>query len=37
MPGRWFDDLPHMRKAMDDAIEQGAVFCNMPRESGKSN
>jgi hypothetical protein len=29
MPRRWFDDLPHSHKALDDAIEQGALFCNM--------
>ncbi len=29
MPGTWFDDLPHTHKALDDAIEQGAMFCNM--------
>ena len=33
MPRRWFDDLPHTHKALDDAIEQGALFCNMLRES----
>ncbi len=33
MPKRWFDDLPHTHKALDDAIEQGALFCNMLRES----
>lgn len=32
MPRRWFDRLPHTRKALDDAIEQGAIFCNMLRE-----
>jgi hypothetical protein len=32
MPHRWFDDLPHTHKALDDAIEQGALFCNMLRE-----
>lgn len=37
MPNRWFDDLPHTHMALDDAIEQGALFCNMLREnrSGK--
>lgn len=25
----WFDDLPHTHEALDDAIEQGALFCNM--------
>ncbi len=33
MPRRWFDDLPHTHKALDDAIEQGALFCNMLAES----
>ena len=32
MPARWFDDLPHTHKALDDALEQGALFCNMLRE-----
>lgn len=32
MPRRWFDDLPHTHKALDDAIEQGALFCNMLAE-----
>jgi hypothetical protein len=29
MPRRWFDDLPHTHVALDDAIGQGALFCNM--------
>ncbi len=29
MPKRWFDKLPHSHVALDDAIEQGALFCNM--------
>jgi hypothetical protein len=29
MPKRWFDDLPHTHLALDDAKEQGALFCNM--------
>src|SRR5262245_43463925 len=29
MPKEWFDRLPHTHKALDDAIEQGALFCNM--------
>lgn len=33
MPKRWFDPLPHSHVALDDAIEQGAMFCNMLRES----
>src|SRR5256885_12325287 len=32
MPRRWFDPLPHTHKALDDAIEQGALFCNMLAE-----
>lgn len=31
MPKRWFDDLPHTHVALDDAIGQGALFCNMLR------
>lgn len=33
MPKRWFDDLPHTHIALDDAIEQGALFCNMVAEN----
>jgi hypothetical protein len=33
MPRRWFDPFPHTHVALDDAIEQGALFCNMLRES----
>jgi len=29
MPSEWFDDVPHSHIALDDAIEQGALFCNM--------
>lgn len=36
MPKRWFDDLPHSHVALDDAIEQGAMFCNMLAESRHS-
>lgn len=32
MPRRWFDDLPYTHKALDDAISQGALFCNMRAE-----
>lgn len=32
MPRQWFDDLPHNHLALDDAIEQGAMFCNMLQE-----
>lgn len=33
MPKRWFDNLPHTHVALDDAIEQGALFCNMLKEN----
>ncbi len=29
MPKAWFDNLPHTHRALDDAIGQGALFCNM--------
>jgi hypothetical protein len=29
MPKEWFDDLPHTHKALDDALGQGALFCNI--------
>lgn len=33
MPKHWFDQLPHTHVALDDAVEQGALFCNMLRNS----
>jgi len=33
MPRRWFDDFPHTHQALDDALEQGALFCNMLLEN----
>lgn len=36
MPKRWFDKLPHTHVALDDAIEQGALFCNMLKENRKN-
>jgi DNA polymerase III alpha subunit (gram-positive type) len=33
MPKRWFDPLKHTHQALDDAIEQGALFCNMLAEN----
>lgn len=33
MPERWFDDLPYTHVALDDAISQGALFCNMLAEN----
>ncbi|MBU4484960.1 3'-5' exoribonuclease [bacterium] len=32
MPKEWFDNLPHTHTALDDAIEQGALFCNILRK-----
>jgi hypothetical protein len=29
MPKEWFDSFPHTHIALDDAIEQGSLFCNM--------
>ncbi len=37
MPRRWFDDAPHTHQALDDAIEQGLLFCNMLAENIGSN
>jgi hypothetical protein len=33
MPRRWFDELPHTHRALDDAIEQETLFCNMLAEN----
>lgn len=33
LPKRWFDDLPHTHRPMDDALEQGSLFINMLREN----
>ena len=35
MPKRWIDPIPHSHVALDDAIEQGALFCNMLAENMK--
>ena len=32
LPRRWWDPLPHTHVALDDALEQGAMFCNMLEE-----
>lgn len=37
MPKQWFDPLPHTHVAVDDAIEQGALFCNMLRHNRGSS
>ncbi len=36
MPQAWFDDLPHTHVALDDAVGQGALFCNMLAERGRA-
>ncbi len=36
MPRRWFSAAPHTHVALDDAIEQGQLFCNMLAERAKS-
>lgn len=36
MPKRWFGDEPHNHVALDDAIGQGRLFCNMLRECRSS-
>jgi hypothetical protein len=33
MPKHWFEDLRHTHQALDDALEQGALFCNMLAEN----
>ena len=33
MPKNWFDEVPHTHVALDDAIEQGRLFCNMLAEN----
>jgi len=35
LPRRWFDPLPHSHVALDDAIEQGALFCNILAETSR--
>lgn len=35
LPKRWFDDRPHTHVAIEDALEQGALFCNMHHENTK--
>lgn len=37
MPREWFDALPHTHLALDDAIEQGALLCNMLRHNGAAS
>ncbi len=35
MPPRWFTERKHTHVALDDAIEQGEMFCNMLAEARK--
>ncbi|SEL73104.1 hypothetical protein SAMN05216359_11525 [Roseateles sp. YR242] len=37
MPSHWFDPLPHTHVALDDAIEQGAMFCNILQDTPARN
>lgn len=37
MPKNWFEDLPHTHVALDDAIGQGLLFCNMLAENLDTN
>jgi len=32
IPKQWFPSMPHRHIALDDAIEQGQLFCNMLQE-----
>ncbi|HLF22586.1 MAG TPA: exonuclease, partial [Burkholderiales bacterium] len=33
LPKRWFDERPHTHVALEDALEQGTLFCNMHAEN----
>ena len=33
MPAHWFESLPHSHVALDDALEQRTLFCNLLREN----
>ena len=33
MPRAWFDPIPHTHIALDDALGQGALFCNILQEN----
>jgi DNA polymerase III alpha subunit (gram-positive type) len=33
MPKRWFSDEPHTHVAVEDAVEQGKLFCNMLKDN----
>jgi hypothetical protein len=34
LPKEWLEPLPHTHVALDDAREQGAIFCNMLKANG---
>ena len=36
MPDRWIPEAPHTHVAVDDAIEQGQLFCNMLMENRRA-
>jgi hypothetical protein len=36
MPRHWFGQQPHTHNALDDAVEQGLLFCNMLAENRSS-
>ena len=36
MPRHWFDPLPHTHVALYDAVDQGALFCNIWEEHCRS-
>lgn len=36
MPSHWFDAPPHTHVALEDALEQGALFCNLLRDNRSS-
>jgi hypothetical protein len=36
LPRRWLGDIPHSHVALDDAVSQGELFCNMLREASTS-
>lgn len=35
MPKRWFPEYKHTHVAVDDAVEQGTLFCNIMKEARK--
>jgi hypothetical protein len=37
MPRRWFDEAPHTHMALDDAVEQGRLFCNILAETRRGH